>query len=182
MANSKPAFTALELAFKELEPIERLKERIERLKKQPLKELEFTSKDLDQIEGLKERLERLRKAHRNLLASSSWGVVNRPACEKSMHKKMNSIKSPREITPVWGERSVSSWFAYRNTIETRKRDPMSNGLSLHNIRRFLVVGFGGGAVLIALLVASSISGVSGSVTPSRIAEGHKLVGEWKPAK
>jgi hypothetical protein len=59
----------LEFAFKELEPIERLKERIERLKKQPLKELEFTSKDLDQIEHLKARIERLRKEQRNLCPS-----------------------------------------------------------------------------------------------------------------
>jgi hypothetical protein len=69
---SRPlALAAFEFAFKDLEPIERLKERVERLKKQPPKELEFTAKDLDQIEGLKERIERLRAAHKKMLASSS---------------------------------------------------------------------------------------------------------------
>jgi hypothetical protein len=74
------------------------------------------------------------------------------------------------------EVSVGSRIA--TGLKPGKRDPMSNGITLHTIRRFLVVGFGGGAVLIALLVASSISGISGSVTPNRIAEGHRLVVEW----
>jgi len=54
---------------------------------------------------------------------------------------------------------------------------MGSGISDYNVRRFLKIGFAGTAVLIALLVASSVSWRSGFLNSAQTAEAEKPAGE-----